>query len=48
MARRQKQLVRTYALTRERLEGNVVVKVRLLSSGDALAYCATTRACVRA
>jgi hypothetical protein len=40
LTRQQKRLIRTYALDRERLQGNDVTKVRLLSSGDARAYCA--------
>jgi hypothetical protein len=40
LTRNQKRLIRTYALDRERLHGNDVIRVRLLSSGDARAYCA--------
>jgi hypothetical protein len=39
MTRAEKRLVRTYARDRERLKGEDVVRVRLLS-GDARAYCA--------
>ena len=40
MNRHQKRLVRTYALQRERANGNDVVRVRLIADGDARAYCA--------
>jgi hypothetical protein len=40
MTRRQKELVRAYALARERRKGEAIIKVRLLSTGDARAYCA--------
>jgi hypothetical protein len=40
LTRDQKRLIRTYALDRERLTGYDVIRVRLLSSGDARAYCA--------
>jgi hypothetical protein len=39
MTRKQKRLVRDYALSRERATGNDVVKVRLFSCGDVRAYC---------
>ena len=39
MTRREKRLIRSYALERERLTGYDVTKVRLLSTGDARAYC---------
>jgi hypothetical protein len=39
MTRAEKRLVRTYAIDRERRNGSAVAKVRLLSSGDARAYC---------
>jgi len=39
MTRRQKQLVRVYALNRERLAGSDVTKVRFLPTGDVRAYC---------
>jgi hypothetical protein len=37
--RAEKNLIRAYALDRERATGKGVVKVRLLNSGDARAYC---------
>ena len=40
MTRRQRELVRAYALARKRRKGEDIIKVRLLSTGDARAYCA--------